>query len=197
MQQKKKGIGAWLMSSDTLQGKTESRKIAYVAVMTALIAAANMFFEFKFADVQFSFTLAISAIVGLVLGPLLGFAAAFLGDLAGFLYNSGGFAYMPWIGLSMGMVAFIAGFIGNSPWKGRGVAYIKLAMISVATLLLCTIAINTTAFWILYGKVDYWAYLISRLFIQGQIYNSLVNYALLFIAVPALNKVKALKIHIG
>ena len=183
-------------SSPTLQGKSRSRKIAYIAVLTALIAAANMFFEFKFADVQFSFTLAISALVGLLLGPVLGFASCFLGDLVGFLYNSGGFAYMPWIGLSMGFVALISGIVVGFESRKSWFLYVKLGFVSVATFLLCTVAMNTTAFWLLYSKVDYWTYLTTRLFIQGQIWNSLVNYALLFIAVPALNRIKPLKINI-
>ncbi|MBQ1943170.1 MAG: hypothetical protein II368_05970, partial [Clostridia bacterium] len=60
-----------------------------------------------------------------------------------------------------------------------------------------TVGINTTAFWLLFSKVDYVTYLVSRLFVQGQIYNSLVNYALLFIAVPSLKAIKPLKIFIS
>lgn len=194
--QKKRGIEERFFSSPTLQGKSRSRKIAYIAVLTALIAAANMFFEFKFADVQFSFTILISALVGLVLGPIFGFVACFLGDLVGFLYNSGGFAYMPWVGISMGFVAFIAGVVVGVNTKKGWVLYVKLAIVSVATFLICTVGINTTAFWLLYAKVDYWTYLTTRLFVQGQIWNSLVNYGLLFAVVPALNRIKPLKINI-
>ena len=194
--QKKKGVKEFLFSSPTLQGKSHSRKIAYIAVLTALIAAANMFFEFKFADVQFSFTLTISAIVGLLIGPMLGFAACFLGDLVGFLYNSGGFAYMPWVGVSMGLVAFLAGVIVGLESKGGWFLYVKLGLVCIATFCICTVGINTTAFWLLYSKVDYWTYLTTRLFIQGQIWNSLVNYALLFIVVPTLNRIKPLKINV-
>lgn len=200
-QEKKAGrisVKELFLSSGTLKGKTKSRKIAYIAVMTAMVAAANMFFEFKFADVQFSFTLAISAIVGLILGPVFGFCTCFLGDLAGFLYNSGGFAYMPWIGISMGLVAFISGtVVGGFKSERKSFLYVKLAFVCLSTFLICTVAINTTAFWLLYSKVDYWTYLTTRLFVQGQIYNSLVNYILLFIAVPALNRIKPLKIDIS
>ena len=62
--------------------------------------------------------------------------------------------------------------------------------------LICTVAINTTAFWKLYSKVSYGKYLVSRLFLQGQIWNSLANYALLFVAVPVLNRIKPLKLRI-
>ena len=68
--------------------KSGSHRIAYIAVMTAFSVIANMFFEFKLAETQFSLTLAISALTGIILGPIFGFSACFLGDLVGFLYNS-------------------------------------------------------------------------------------------------------------
>ncbi|MBQ8308532.1 MAG: ECF transporter S component [Clostridia bacterium] len=186
-----------VLFSPTLADKNQSHKIAYIAVMTAFIVAANMFFEFKLAETQFSLTLAISALTGLIIGPLFGFVACFLGDLVGFLYNSAGFAYLPWIGISMGTVALISGLIAAIPLKIKGSTYIKLALISLLTFALCTVAINTTAFWLLYSKVPYGTYLISRLFVQGQIWNSLFNYGLLFIFVPVLSKVKALKLQLS
>lgn len=186
-----------LFFSGAIAGKNESHKIAYVAVMTAFCVVTNMFFEFKFADVQFSLTIVVSALAGIVLGGAFGFVACFLGDLVGFLYNSGGFAYMPWIGLSMGLVALLSGIlVGGVELRIKGGLYIKLALLSVVTFLLCTVAINTTAFWLLYSKVSYGTYLIARLFVQGQIWNSLFNYALLFVFVPILKNVKALKLQI-
>ena len=101
--------------------------------------------------------------------------------------------YMPWIGLSMGMIALISGVITNGiSLKFKGAIYVKLAIISLSTFLLCTIAINTTAFWIIYNtrKVPYTAYLVTRLFVQGQIWNSLVNYALLFVSFPVFMRIK-------
>ncbi|MBO5240942.1 MAG: ECF transporter S component [Clostridia bacterium] len=186
-----------VLFSSTLEGKNESHKIAYIAVMTALIVVANMFFEFKFAETQFSLTLVISALTGFMIGPLFGFAACFLGDLVGFLYHSAGYAYLPWIGISMGLTATIAGLCGELPFAFKGGKYIKLALVSLLSFAVCTVAINTTAFWLLYAKgVPYTTYLISRLFVQGQIWNSLFNYALLFIAVPALAKVKPLGLRL-
>ncbi|MBQ8685171.1 MAG: ECF transporter S component [Clostridia bacterium] len=176
----------------------QSRQIAYIAVMTAFTVVANMFFEFKLADVQFSLTIVVSALSGILLGGAFGFVASFLGDLVGFLYNSGGYAYYPWIGLSMGLVALLAGvLVGGVRMPVRFGLQIKLAILSVVTFLLCTVAINTTAFWILYTKgVPYHTYLFTRLFVQGQIWNSLFNYGLLFVLVPVLGRVKPLKLNI-
>ena len=189
-----KSIKRWLLSDILCQAST-TKRIAYVAVMSALCVICNMFFEFKLADTQFSLTIFFSAFTGVLLGPVFGFAAAFLGDLVGFLYNSGGFMYMPWIGLSMGLTATFAGLIMNAPILDfKGAKYVKVALVCIITFVLCTIAINTTAFWIIYNtkKVPFWAYLTTRMFVQGQIWNSLVNYALLFVAVPLFDKVTKL-----
>ena len=190
--------GFWkrLLFSPMLVEKNRSHKIAMIAVVTAFIVCANMF-EFKLAETQFSLTLAISALTGIIIGPLFGFAACFLGDLVGFLYNSAGFTYLPWIGISMGLTATISGLIINGlPSKKAWFLYVKLALVSVLTFAVCTVAINTTAFWLLYSKTSYTTYLVSRLFVQGQIWNSLLNYALLFAITPVLGKIKPLKVRI-
>ena len=178
-----------LLYSERLVDKNTAHKIAYVGVVTAFLVVGNLFFEFKLADTQFSFTLALSALAGMLIGPLFGFVACFLGDLVGFLFHNAGMMYMPWIGISMGLVAFFAGLlIGNEGRKGN--LLIRIAFLSLTTFLVCTVGINTTAFWLLYAKTDYMTYLISRLFLQGQIWNSLVNYVLLFILIPLLKRRK-------
>lgn len=182
-----------VMLSEIMTGSSRTQKIAYVALMTALTVVCNMFFEFKLADTQFSLTIFFSALTGMIIGPLFGFVACFLGDLVGFLYNSGGFMYMPWIGLSMGLVALLSGFVMNCiEFNNKFTVYIKISIVSVSTFLLCTVAINTTAFWIIYNtkKVPFFAYLITRLFVQGQIWNSVFNYVLLFIFYPVIIRIK-------
>ena len=189
MKREKNWKEIWL--SKLLVGANDSRKIAYVAVTTALMVVVNMFFEFKLAETQFSFTLLASMVAGTVLGPIFGFCACFLGDLVGFFYHSAGFAYLPWIGISMGLTAMLSGLIINAlPEKKEWGVYLKIAFIALSSFLLCTVAINTTAFWLLYAKVDYFTYLISRLFAQGQIWNSLFNYALAFFVIPTVRKLK-------
>ena len=191
MSQKKLKWWERLLFSDLLAGQSMSRKIAVIGVMTAVMVVANMFFEFKLAETQFSFTLVLSALTGVIIGPLFGFVACFMGDLVGFFYHSAGFAYLPWIGISLGLTAVIAGLVINGlPQGGKGFLFVKIGLVCILTFSICTVAINTTAFWILYSKVDYGTYLISRLFVQGQIWNSLVNYALLFLTVPAVKKLK-------
>ena len=92
----------------------------------------------------------------------------------------------------MGLVAFIAGIIMNGiKLKFKVATYVKLAMVCVLTFLICTVAINTTAFWLMYNnkKVPYFAYLVTRLFIQGQIWNSLFNYGLMFAFYPVMERI--------
>ena len=191
MSQKKLKWWERLLFSDLLAGQSMSRKIAVIGVMTAVMVVANMFFEFKLAETQFSFTLVLSALTGVIIGPLFGFVACFMGDLVGFFYHSAGFAYLPWIGISLGLTAVIAGLVINGlPEGGKGFLFVKIGLVCILTFSICTVAINTTAFWILYSKVDYGTYLISRLFVQGQSWNSLFNYALLFLTVPAVKKLK-------
>ncbi|MBR2614924.1 MAG: ECF transporter S component [Clostridia bacterium] len=180
-----------ILFSELMEDLSKTQKIAYISVMTALLVICNMFFEFKFADTQYSLTILFSVIAGIIIGPIFGFSACFLGDLVGFLYNSGGYPYYPWIGLAMGIVALISGFIMNGVnLKFKGQAYVKILIVCILTFVICTVGINTTAFWFLYNgcKTPYFIYLGTRLFVSGQIWNSLLNYALVFILYPIIVK---------
>ncbi|MBQ7340435.1 MAG: ECF transporter S component [Clostridia bacterium] len=185
-----------LLLSDLLVNSSTTQRIAYIALMTAFCAVGNMFFEIKFADIQFSLTIVICALTGIIIGPIFGSCACFLGDLVGFLYNSGGFTYMPWIGIAMAMVALISGLVVNGlDFNFKGDIYVKLLIVAVLTFLVCTIGINTTAFWLIYNnrKVPYFAYVITRVFVQGQIWNSLVNYSILIGITPLILELKIFK----
>ena len=57
--------------SELILSKSSGQKIAYIAVITALSVVANMFLEFKMLDVQFSVTLVISALAGIILLSLI------------------------------------------------------------------------------------------------------------------------------
>lgn len=182
--------GKEILFSKLLRQKNRNHKIAYAALVTALVVVANMFFEFKFMDVQFSLTIAVSALTGVLLGPLLGFVACFLGDLVGFLYNSGGFTYMPWIGLSMALTSAFAGLICNLfPSQKKWINIAKSVGVCLLSLCICTIGINTTAFWLLYSPTTpYGVYLAARLFAKGQIFNCLFNYLFVVVGTPVLEK---------
>ena len=191
-----------VLFSDTLSDKSFAGKCAYIAVCVALLAVANTVLEFKMMDTQVSFTTFFCILSGILLGPVCGFAAGFLGDLIGFIANSGGFAYYPWVGIAMGLAGFLGGLIFGLlplPFKGLPSIFVRAAIVAISTFLLCSVAINTTAYYFLYsgGKVSYWAYCVTRYVVKGQLWVSLGNYALLFALLPVLVKIKPLKIKIA
>lgn len=194
--------------------KTRSQKIAYVGVVAALCIVSNVF-EFKFATVQFSLTVFISILAGILIGPLLGACAVFVGDGVGYLVNSMGYPYYWWVALACASMALLAGLVMNGlRFKFKGAGYVKLAIICVLTFFVCSVLINSMGMYYiglrLYmpasvreavearfgGKLTFGIYLLIRFFVLGQVYNSLFNYALLFCVVPVLNAVKPLKLNI-
>ncbi len=186
-----------------------TKKIAYLGVMTALLVVANTFLEIKFADVQFSLTVFLSALMGVLLGGLPGFIVCFLGDTIGYLFNSMGYIYMFWVGLSTAVCALVSGVIFHGiKFNFKGGIYIKLALITIITFLVCTVGINSTGFYFYNLKmgfskpvidyvnekfgsgVGYFGYLAYRLIFKGQIFNSIANYALAFVAIPLIIRIK-------
>ncbi len=186
-----------LLFSTTLLCRSRGKRTAYIAALTAFSVVANLFFEFKFMDTQYSLTIAVSCLIGVILGPVFGFVSCFLGDLLGFLCNSGGFMYLPFVGISMGLTAFFAGLVVCIPLPIKGGIYIKLFAVCALSFFVCSVAINTTAFWWMYAKgVPYFEYLVARFIVKGQLLSCLVNYALVFVFVPTLPKIKPLRIKI-
>lgn len=198
-----------LFFSDLLIDASLTKRIAYVGVMTAFSVISNMLFEFKMLDVQFSFTILVSTFLGIALGSVFGFVSCFVGDLIGFLFNSGGTVFMPWVGLSTAMLAFISGIIVNGiDLRIKGQIYIKLAIVFFLSFAICTVGINSTGFYLYNkqmgfstavmdyidqrfgGNVSFFAYLAYRLFFKGQIYNNIFNYAVGFAFIPVLLRLK-------
>ena len=211
MQEKEKRTG-WkrFLLSDTMTGKNNSHKITSIGVMTAFNTMIN-FAESKMPDNQFSLTITVAVLTGIILGALFGFTASFLGDFIGFIFNPRGM-YMFWVGLSTGMFAFLAGLIFNGfSRSGKWSVWIKLILVMLTTFIVCTVGINSTGFYYYNkaigfstvlvdciserfgGGVSYFAYVIYRLIFKGQIWNSIFNYALLFVVVPAIQKIKLSK----
>ncbi|MBQ8323364.1 MAG: ECF transporter S component [Clostridia bacterium] len=182
-----------LLFSDTVLELPISKKITYIALLTAFTVIANTFFEIKFFSVQFSVTIFVSVLAGMLLGSAFGFTACFLGDLIGFLLHPFG-AYLPWIGISTGLMAvFGALLFGRLPFKSKWGTFFKLLLVNLAIFVVCTAGITTlTLNKVWYTSMSYPQYLVTRLFIEGQIWNTLLNAALLFALVPVLTRVKIL-----
>ena len=173
---------------------TRARKIAYIAIMIALSIVGNMFFEFKLGVVQYSFTTLISALIGVLLGPISGFIACFIGDGVGFIANPFG-AYTPWIGLATGLIAFISGAIIHLIKNEKAYTiYIKLAIVSILTFLICSVGINATFLWkVWYNEMSYVEFLIYRYIALGQLFVSAINYAMTFAIITVLKRITFFK----
>ncbi len=200
-----------LLFSDVLLFRSNAHRIAYIGVMAALCIAVNTF-EIKFADVQFSFSLFTAILSGVVLGPLPGACAVFIGDLFGYLLNSAGLYYYWWVALSLMLMSVIAGLTMRLPLRFKGSLFLKLALITVLTFTLCTVLVNSLGMYYIgntmfvsqnlidainarfQGVWTFWNYVFCRLFVLGQFYNSILNYLLAFLAIPLLNAVKPLKL---
>ena len=186
-----------MLYSNLLFDKKKSHKIAYVALFTALNVAVNAMGSIPLGFIQISLTFYLSVLTGIIIGPIFGFTACFMGDTLGFIINGGGYTWTPWVGLSMGLAAVLGGLIMNGvPWKFKGAWCVKLSLVCLLSFLLCTYAINTTAGYFLWnsGGWSYWKFVAIRL--SGQIWVSLFNYGLLFASLPALQKIKPLKLKI-
>ena len=188
-----------------------SHKLAYIGVMAALCIAVNTF-EIKFADTQFSFSLFTALLAGVMLGRSPGAVAVFVGDLFGYLLNSAGLYYYWWVALSLMLMAVIAGLVMRIPMHFKGSLFVKLTIVTVLTFSLCTVLVNSLGMYYIGNKIflsqslidainerfgGVWTfgnYVFVRLFVLGQIYNSILNYILAFLAIPLLNAVKPLKL---
>lgn len=199
--------------SQKLKTASAGKKAAFIAVFAALCVIANTYLEIRIFDVQYSLTILISVIAGVALGPIAGGVSSFAADLIGYFINSWGQLYMPWVGLSTAALAFFAGavnllFRNNSK---KSAFYLKYLIICLLSLFVCTVAINSTGFYFYNkaagfstavlnyvaenfgGGVSYFSYVCYRLFFKLQILNNLVNYALIFICMPMLSRIGAIK----
>lgn len=182
-----------LLFSPKLLQKNHSHRIAYIAVMTAFCVAVNML-EIKLGGVQFSLTICISVLTGMVLGGGAGFCACFLGDLIGFMIHPFG-EYSPWIGISTACMALFAGVILYVSGSPKEKMRLKLLAVCLLIFELCTCGITTVYLnQVWFKSMTYWECLSYRLLVQGQIYNSLFNSILVVAGLPLLAKIKALRL---
>lgn len=202
-----------LFFSEIILRKSHAHRIAYIGVMTALCILSNTF-EIKFSDTQFSVTIFTSMLAGILIGPLSGAASAFLGDFIGYVINSMAFPYYWWVALSVALMALISGLVMRIPFSFRGGLYVKLTISCFLSFFLCSLLVNSLGgYYIglkLYfandlleyiqtqfgGQNTFGIYLLYRFIWKGQIWNSLLNFVLLFLALPALKSIRPLKLDI-
>lgn len=197
-----------LVFSKFISQKSDGQKIAIIGLITTLNFIANSFLEFKTFDVQFSFTILFACLTGIIIGGVSGFFSCFIADLLGYILNSWGYVYMPWVALSTGTFALISGFLFS---KNSKKLVLKIILLIVLSFSICTIFINSTGFYFynkymgfstavlnyvsnLFGsdKVGYIGYLLYRLIFKLQILNSAFNYVLFVASLPILKRLKVL-----
>ena len=158
---------------------SKTKRIAYVAVLSATCALFNVFTIGLSKSVFLSFMALPCFIAGYLFGYIEGFAVGFIGDFIGSLINPMG-AYMPLIGIASGMWGFIPGVIFTC-FKGGD--NLKTVVSYFLCLIICTVFLNTFGLWLLYGlgKKTFWVYLWARL--PFQTFITLIN---MFIALSVL-----------
>ena len=181
-----------------LAGKKRSVKLAYIGILLAVNVVVNTVTSIPLGFVQFSFTISAVSLAGVLLGPLFGALVGFFGDLLGF-FLGGGAGYTPFVGVAMAVIGFLFGLVFCIKWKGKWAWCIKVALAALLSFLLATVAITTTAGFYLWNRngLPFWEFAILRLFISGQVWNNLINTALLYGVLPTLSKIPALKLEIA
>lgn len=122
-------------------------KLTSVAMLTALAVLANMFtipLTPNFSRV-ISFTIVVTFVAGIYLGPISGMTVGFLGDLiAHFINPMGGMGYNWFIGLSCALTGLIAGLV----FKLKLHRLIKLVIALVLSFVICTTLLNNFGLWL-------------------------------------------------
>ena len=159
-----------------------AKKIAYLAVFTAIAVAVNAISIDISPVFKLTFTYVVGFLSGSLFGPIGGFAVMFLGDaVGGFI---AGFVPNPIIGIGTGLIGLIPGAI---------VPYIKCNFVVRLVLsfflcaLICTLGINAygTYMFVASKYSSYWVYLATRL---PQLAVVFVNAFLSYFAVKLLNR---------
>ncbi len=118
-------------------------KLAFTATFTALAIAANTFTIPLTPSNSISFTIAISFIAGIYLGPLSALTVGYLGDLIGAIIHPMG-PYNWFMALSCALTGFICALV----YKLKLHKLLKLAIAMVIYLIVCSIALNTFGLWL-------------------------------------------------
>ncbi len=163
-----------------------TKKITYTAVFTTLSVFFNVF------DLPMNHTNSLSLvfipcfIAGVFLGPWLGAASGFLGDVIAHLLHPRG-VYIPFISISSALYGFIPGMLFALK---KGNPYLKTVISYILCFILCTAGFNNVGLWLTYafGKKTFIVYSMARLPFQGII--SGINCALTVGVCFALGKAK-------
>ena len=165
---------------------TQTQKLVYVAIFSALSFLAN-YFTIKVSDVlQLSLVATVGFLAGYLLGAGMGFTAAFIGDLiCGIVMPFG--AYNPIIGIGTGLWGLIPGAVFAFSGKRK---YIKTVLSFAICFVLNSFLVNTFGLSVMYQMQ--FSHLLTLLPVKfvGVVVNSAICLTLVAIMPKVLPKDK-------
>ncbi len=138
---------ACLIKQPKRNNLTKTQKIANIAMLAALSVAVNVL-QIPTPMAQFSLVATVCFVAGVLLGPVEGFAVAFIGDLiAGIVAPLG--VYSPIIGIGTSLFGLVPGII-FSFCKGK--VWLKAVVAYLITFVLTSVLLNTIGLSLIYPK---------------------------------------------
>jgi len=196
--------GARVFFSDFFIRSSEGKKIALIAMFTALAVIANALSIDISPSQKITFTYLVGFFAGTFFGGVIGFVVMLLGDVIGFLINSGGGIFWFPLSLTTALLAFIPGIIMNAVrFRFKGGVFLKAAIAMLAAYVFVTcfsgaLANYTYVKYVYYAGREYGtlfsAYLIGKIGFSSIV--AWLNYALCFAIIPIINSNKGLKLKI-
>lgn len=137
---------AFLIKKPKRNSLSSSQKLAYISLFTAMSVVANIV-QIPFPLVQLSLVASVAFLAGVLLGPVEGFSAAFIGDLiAGIIAPRG--VYSPVIAIGTALFGFIPGAIFAF---GKGKVLTKTIISYAITFVVSSVIINTIGLCLIYS----------------------------------------------
>lgn len=174
------------------------KKIAFLAVFTALSVAVNFLSIDITPTNKITFTYLLCFFAGIFLGAVPAFSVAFLGDSISFLIAPTGVFWL--FGLTLGLYAFLVGAVMNLlPVSGKKGVYIKAVIALSVGYLIITVFINSLVnysymllfIWNGVAKKTFFVYLGGRLAVQSIVYA--VNTAACLLLLPLAANLRAVR----
>ena len=163
--------------------KISTKKIAYIALLTAVNTILNTF-DFSVAGGSFKISLTYIAtfLAGFYFGPCVGFLVGVLGDVLGCLIWPKG-PWLPLMTLGSGLMGLIPGLVRMIKGDDRLLLVISYLIVCVV----CTLGLNTYTLWKTYSSIPFLEYLIIKR-IPTQLPVLFINMILNLIALPYFNR---------
>lgn len=171
------------MFTKTFIRLSAGKKIAYLAIFTAVMVLVNALSIDVTTEFKLSFTATAAFYVGSIFGGVGGFAVCAIGDVIGCFIS--GYPPNPLILIGTGCFGLIPGII-MTYFKCN--FYVKTIISFMLCLLVCTAGFNTLGIYFYYSSksVPFFTYMLARLPVQVPV--MVINCILSMFLVKCLNK---------